>query len=218
MQQLTDKRSRKREKILRAAIKVFARKGFYSARIKEIAHTAKVADGTIYLYFKNKDDILISIFADRMDALNGKMLEIAESRVSSAVKVRRIIELQLGNLRGHRDLAEVITINLRQSNRFLKQYAAPRFNHYLDIMARIVREGQEQGEFESAYPPRVLACALFGALDGLMLTWVLGSREHQRLMRAGRSVSELMARGLEPAGGGAGAPRRAFRREGSSRR
>ena len=200
MKTLSAKKEKKRQKILSAAIKIFARKGFYNARIKEIAKLARVADGTIYLYFKNKDDILISLFADRMDKLNEKMAEISRRPISTADKIRQVIDLQLGNLRGHRDLAEVVTINLRQSNRFLKQYAAPRFNHYLDLMAGIVRKGQENGELDSSRPPRVLACSLFGALDGLMLTWVLGSREHNRLMRAGRHLADVMIQGLLPAG------------------
>ncbi len=198
MKRSSIKKEKKRQKILASAIRVFAKKGFYKTRIKEIAKMASVADGTIYLYFKNKDDILISIFDDRIDKMNEKMEEISERELNSSDKIRQIIELQLGNLRGHRDLAEVITINLRQSNRFLKQYAAPRFNRYLDIMAQIIKEGQDKGEFTTDFPPRVLATSLFGALDGLMLTWVLGSRKHQRLMRAGTHVADMMLHGLLP--------------------
>lgn len=198
MKRSSIKKERKRQRILTSAIRVFAKKGFYKTRIKEIAKLSSVADGTIYLYFKNKDDILISIFDDRMDKLNEKMEEISGRDLTSSDKIKQIIELQLGNLRGHRDLAEVITINLRQSNRFLKQYAAPRFNRYLDIMARIIKEGQDKGEFTSDFPPRVLATSLFGALDGLMLIWVLGSRKHQRLMRAGAHVADMMLNGLMP--------------------
>jgi len=198
MRKSSAKKERKRQKILGSAIRVFAKKGFYGTRIKEIAKMSSVADGTIYLYFKNKDDVLISIFEDRIDKLNAKMLEIAAQPIPSSEKLRQIIELQLGNLRGHRDLAEVITINLRQSNRFLKQYAAPRFNRYLDIMAQIIKEGQERGEFITDFPPRVLACSIYGALDGLMLTWVLGSRRHERLMRAGTYIADMMLQGLVP--------------------
>ncbi len=147
-----NKREKKRKRILAAAIRVFSRKGFYQTRIKEIARQAGVADGTIYLYFKNKDDILISIFEDRIDELNRKMTEIAGSDIPAAEKIKQIIGLQLGNVRGHRDLAEVITVNLRQSNRFLRQYAGPRFNRYLDIMAGIIEEGQKRGEFADNSP------------------------------------------------------------------
>ena len=195
------KKEKKRQRILSSAIKVFSKKGFYSTRIKEIARAASVADGTIYLYFKNKDDILISIFNDRFRKLNTKMEEIADEPIESSEKIRRIINLQIGSVRGHRDLAEVLTVNLRQSNRFLRQYAAPQFNHYLDIMAQIIMEGQDRGEFASDCSARILATSLFGAIDGLMLTWVLGSSKHKRLVRAGSHVAEMMLNGLLPRSG-----------------
>ena len=192
------KKEKKRQRILSSAIKVFSKKGFYSTRIKEIARAASVADGTIYLYFKNKDDILISIFNDRFRKLNTKMEEIADEPIESSEKIRRIINLQIGSVRGHRDLAEVLTVNLRQSNRFLRQFAAPQFNRYLDIMAQVIREGQDRGEFTSDCSPRIVATSLFGSIDGLMLTWVLGSRKYQRLVRAGTHVAEIMLNGLLP--------------------
>ena len=120
MVQERNKGAEKRERILQSAIKVFARKGFYNTRVSEIARTAGVADGTIYLYFKNKDDILISLFNDRIGKLNDEMERQLSTLDSPSEKVKRIVSIQLGLLRGHKDLAEVITINLRQSNRFLK--------------------------------------------------------------------------------------------------
>jgi len=186
----------KRERILQSAIKVFARKGFYNTRVSEIARTAGVADGTIYLYFKNKDDILISIFTDRIGTLNDELERQLATLQGASEKVQRIVSIQLGLLRGHKDLAEVITINLRQSNRFLKQYAAPGFNRYLDIIGKVIQEGQESGDFRPDVSPRAAACALFGALDGLTLTWVLGSSDSDRLSRAGQQVAKIFIEGL----------------------
>ena len=196
MVQERNKGAEKRERILQSAIKVFARKGFYNTRVSEIARTAGVADGTIYLYFKNKDDILISLFNDRIGKLNDEMERQLATLGSPSEKVKRIVSIQLGLLRGHKDLAEVITINLRQSNRFLKQYAAPGFNRYLDIIAAVIQEGQESGDFRQDVSPRVAACSLFGALDGLSLTWVLGTRDADRLARAGQQVSHIFIEGL----------------------
>jgi TetR/AcrR family fatty acid metabolism transcriptional regulator len=196
MAQERSRGTEKRERILQSAIRVFAKKGFYNTRVSEIARTAGVADGMIYLYFKNKDDILISIFTDRIGTLNDEMLRQLASLGSPSEKIQRIVSVQLGLLRGHKDLAEVITINLRQSNRFLKQYAAPGFNRYLDIIAGVVQEGQERGEFRTDVSPRVAACSLFGALDGLTLTWVLGSRDADRLARAGQQVAHIFIEGL----------------------
>src|SRR2546422_10243273 len=115
--------SDKRERILAAAERVFAKRGFFAARVSEIAKDAGVADGTIYLYFKSKDDVLTSLFEDRMS----RLLEVMRAEVAllsrADSRVRRIIELQLGLLEGERDLAEVVTVNLRQSSKLLKQYA-----------------------------------------------------------------------------------------------
>jgi TetR/AcrR family transcriptional regulator, fatty acid metabolism regulator protein len=189
-------RAKKRERILRSAVRVFARHGFFVSRVSQIAKAAGVADGTIYLYFRNKDDILISIFEDRIDALSAAVEKETAGLADPAEKLRRIIALQLGIVRKHRDLAEVITINLRQSNRFLKQFAAPKFNHYLDLIADVVVEGQRQGQFREDVSPRVFACSLFGALDGLTLTWVIGKGKPERLKRAAEAAATILIEGI----------------------
>jgi len=189
-------RTKKRQRILRAAIRVFARHGFYLSRVSEIARAAGVADGTIYLYFRNKDDILISIFEDRIEALCALVERETAKLDDPAERLRRIVELQLGTVRRHRDLAEVVSINLRQSNRFLKQYAAPKFHRYLDLIAGVVADGQQRGVFRSDVSPRVFACAMFGALDGLTLTWVIGRSAPERLARAAEGAATILVEGI----------------------
>ena len=189
----------KRERILQAATKVFARKGFYATRVSEIAKAAGVADGTIYLYFENKDDVLISIFEDRITRLLAILEDVVHSEGSVEDRVRRIVELQLGLLEGQRDLAEVITVNLRQSSRLLKQYAAPLFTRYLDLMARVIADGQEEGTFRADIHPKVAARSLWGSLDGLALTWALGPEEEPepaKLRKAARQFATLFLDGL----------------------
>ncbi|MFO0629570.1 MAG: TetR/AcrR family transcriptional regulator [Polyangiales bacterium] len=143
----------KRERILRGAVKVFAKKGFYASRVAEIARAAGVADGTIYLYFKNKDDVLTSLFEDRIARLLTLLRAEVERTEGAQQRVRRIVEFQLGLLEGERDLAEVITVNLRQSTRLLKQYATKRFLEYLDLMAHVVAEGQRASEIRDDVSP-----------------------------------------------------------------
>jgi len=186
----------KRERILRAAIKVFARKGFFAARVSEIAKAAGVADGTIYLYFKNKDDVLVSLFDDRMRKLLAALREEAARDDATERKLTRIIELQLGLLEGHRDLAEVITVNLRQSTRLLKQYAAPLFVEYLEVIASVVAEGQRAGAIREDIHPLLTARALWGALDGIALTWALGGAEPGGLTRAARELATTLLDGM----------------------
>lgn len=187
----------KRDRILKAAVKVFAKNGFYATRVSEIAKAAGVADGTIYLYFKNKDDVLISIFEDGIQRLLGILREVAASDDSVEDRITRIIELQLGLLEDQRDLAEVITVNLRQSSRLLKQYAAPLFMEYIEVLAGVVDEGQEQGVFRKDLHPRVVARALFGALDGILLTWALGEADPQALRKAASHCASLFLEGLK---------------------
>ncbi|NCQ60883.1 MAG: TetR/AcrR family transcriptional regulator [Myxococcales bacterium] len=191
----------KRERILEAAIRVFAQGGFYATRVSDIAREAGVADGTIYLYFENKDDVLISIFQDRIGKLIEVLREVAARDEPVDKRVRRIIELQLGLLEGRRDLAEVITVNLRQSSKLLKQYGAPLFTEYLELIASVIAEGQKSGVFRKDVSPRVAARALWGGLDGLALTWALGGNSDDAardgaLHKAAQQWGELFLDGL----------------------
>ncbi|MDH3656464.1 MAG: TetR/AcrR family transcriptional regulator [Myxococcales bacterium] len=187
----------KRDRILKAAVKVFAKNGFYATRVSEIAKAAGVADGTIYLYFKNKDDVLISIFEDGIQRLLTILRKVAASDDRVEHRITRIIELQLGLLEDQRDLAEVITVNLRQSSRLLKQYAAPLFMEYIEVLAGVVDEGQKQGTFRGDLNSRVVARALFGALDGILLTWALGDADPQALRKAASHCANLFLEGLK---------------------
>jgi len=188
----------KRERILRAAIKVFARKGFYATRVSEIAKAAGVADGTIYLYFENKDDVLVSIFEDRIT----KLLAVLRSEIDGAEtfdeKLRVVVERQLGLLEGQRDLAEVVTVNLRQSSRLLKQYAAPLFTEYLDLIASVIALGQAEGIVDPELSPRIVATGLWGALDGIALTWALGgkSTKPEALRRGASQIASVFLAGV----------------------
>lgn len=188
----------KRARILKAAVKVFAKKGFHETKVAEIARSAGVADGTIYLYFKNKEDLLISVFEENIEQLNTELRQDLGGLPDSPSKIRHIFRCQLGVIRAQRDLAEVLSVTLRQSNRFLRQFAAPKFSDYLGIIAEVVEEGQKKGELRADVSPRVVARALFGALDGLLLTWALGRSPAARLERAAVQVADIFVLGLTP--------------------
>jgi len=188
----------KRERILEAAVRVFARKGFHATRVSEVAKAAGVADGAIYLYFESKDHLLISLFEHRVERLL-TYLETELPRAQSASHGRqRIIELQLGLLEGERDLAEVLTIIFRQSTKLMKEYAAPKFNAYLDVIAGVIAEGQGAGELRDDVSPHLAARAVFRALDAITMTWALGKAEHGGLLRASGQLVEIVLRGLTP--------------------
>jgi TetR/AcrR family fatty acid metabolism transcriptional regulator len=188
----------KRDRILRAAVKVFAKNGFYDTRVSAVAKAAGVADGTIYLYFKSKDELLLSLFEDRVETLLSYMKAELPKLPNGPAKLRRIIEIQLGVLEGERDLAEVFTVILRQSTKLLKEYAAPKFTAYLETIGAVVSEGQAAGDFRTDIPPLLVARATWGALDGIALTWALGRAERGALVRAAGQLADVLLRGLEP--------------------
>ena len=193
------RRSRdKRDRILKAAVKVFARNGFHATRVSEVAKAAGVADGTIYLYFKSKEELLVSLFEDRVSKLLAFMQDNLPKLPSAPDRLRAVIDMQLGLLEGERELAEVITVILRQSTRLMKEFAAPKFSAYLDAIATIVQEGQAAGDFRQDVSPSIAARAVFGALDGITLTWALGRAEQGALARAATQLADILLRGLAP--------------------
>ena len=188
----------KRDRILEAAVKVFARQGFYAARVSEVAKAAGVADGTIYLYFKSKDELLVSLFEDRITRLLAHVREELPKVPTAAGRLERIIELQLGLLEGERELAEVVTIIIRQSTKLMKEFAAPKFLAYLDTIAEVVADGQASGAFRNDVSPHLVARATFGALDGIALTWALGKAQRGGLVKAAGQLAQVLLRGLAP--------------------
>jgi TetR/AcrR family fatty acid metabolism transcriptional regulator len=188
----------KRDRILDAAVSVFAKTGFHATKVSDIARQAGVADGTIYLYFRSKEELLVSLFEDRLERLL-QYLELELEKIDSVPqKFRRIVELQLGLLQDERELAEVMTIILRESTKLIKEFAAPKFMQYLDAIARVVAEGQARGDFRSDISPHLVARSTFGALDGIALTWAVGRGEPEALTRAAAQLADLLLRGLSP--------------------
>jgi TetR/AcrR family transcriptional regulator, fatty acid metabolism regulator protein len=178
----------KRGRILDAAIKVFAAEGFYNAKVSQIAHEAGVADGTIYLYFKSKDDLLINLFEDRMERVNANLREAIDTESTAQARLRRIVKLHLELVEQNRDMAEVISVELRQSSKFIREYANPKFGEFLRTIAGAVVEGQRTGELRTGIDPYVFARALFGALDEIALAWLVkhpGPNDKNSKSRAG---------------------------------
>lgn len=193
-------RGDKRERILSAAIRVFASRGFHATRVSDVASAAGVADGTIYLYFKSKDALLVSLFESHVERLLAFLEKELPRSVSPSEKLKRIVEVQLGLLEGERDLAEVVTVILRQSTKLLKQYAAPKFNAYLDAIASVIADGQATGEMRKDISPHLAARAIFGALDGIAMTWALGKAERGGLVWASAQLGQILLGGLTPRG------------------
>ena len=168
----------KREAILRAAIKVFARNGYFNSKVSDIAREANIADGTVYLYFKSKDEILHSVFDRAMDEFisEGKR-EIAEIEKADE-KLRRIAQLHLERLSADRDLAIVFQVELRGSTKFMEEFSAAGFAEYLDIIRQTIVEGQKTGVFRKDLNATVCSKILFGALDEMVTNWILSKKSY----------------------------------------
>ncbi len=167
-----DRGGDKRERILDAAERVFARRGFFAARVSEIAKDAGVADGTIYLYFKSKDELLISLFEERMTQVNDA-LTAAIAGKPPLEQLRAFVKTYLKLIDEEPAAAEVLTIELRQSNKFMKEYDNPRFVEFMRMLGGIIASGQEAGAFAAVIPSHIAARMIFGMLDELALAWVL---------------------------------------------
>src|ERR1700730_6361993 len=134
--------SGKREAILRAAIRVFARNGYFNSKVAHIARAAGVADGTVYLYFKSKEEILHSIFDQNMaEAIAAGRRLVAQAR-DPREKLRRIALLHLERLGADRDLAVVFQVELRGSTKFMQEFSAAAFAEYLGLLRTTLEEGQ----------------------------------------------------------------------------
>ena len=161
----------KHSKIIRAATKVFAKKGFFNARISDIAKEAKVADGTIYLYFNNKYDMLLSVFEEKI----GKLVEQINGQLEKEEDPRRMLEIFIGNhlreMKKNKNLAEVIQIELRQTNKIIRDYRNNKFSEYLNIISTIIKRGQAQNVFRKDILPGIAKRAIFGAMDEIARIW-----------------------------------------------
>jgi TetR/AcrR family transcriptional regulator, fatty acid metabolism regulator protein len=193
----TGRRTDKRSLIADAAIEVFADKGFHQARVSDIAKRAGVADGTIYLYFKNKEDLLLSIFEQKMDELLTGLGQVLEGVEDPVERIRRFARFHFQQVRDHRSAAEVLLVELRLSNKFLKEYRPEKLWAYLGVFGQIVREGQAMGLFREEVDPFVGMWAFFGALDELAMQWVLSKRaDRVSLESAADQVADVFVRGL----------------------
>lgn len=190
------KDNQKYHRIIAAATRVFARKGFFHARISEIAHEAGVADGTIYIYFENKDDILISLFEEQMKVVLDNMVASIAKFDDPVRKLEEFARTHLELIEQNKDVAEIIQVELRQSSKFMKEYKNEQFASYLDLIADIVREGQEKEVFKRDVIPGVAKRAFFGALDEMSRFWVLSSRRRYDINTAAKQISSYFLAGI----------------------
>lgn len=186
----------KRDAILKAATKVFARHGFFNAQVADVARAAGVAAGTVYLYFRSKDDLLTSIFEESMTRALAAT-EAALRGVDDPIeRLRRLARVHLGGLGRDRDLAVVFQVELRQSTKFMERFSAAQLRMYLGQLRDAVTDAQARGLFRPDVNPTMAAKAIFGALDEMATNWILSNRRHA-LVNDADAVVDLFVNGMK---------------------
>ena len=191
-------RAEKARMILRAAAKVFAQFGYFNAKVSDVARQAGVADGTVYLYFKSKDELLSSIFGMAMEEFlsraRAELAQVGDPRE----RLRRFAYLHLSLLEQERDLAIVFQVELRQSTKFMEQFSTTYLADYFKIVRQIVEDGQQCGLFRRQLNVQVAAKVFFGVLDEMATNWIL-SHHNYRLTSMIEPVLDIFLYGVSDA-------------------
>jgi TetR/AcrR family fatty acid metabolism transcriptional regulator len=187
--------SDKHQQIIEAAVRVFARNGYYNSRVSDIAREAGVASGTIYLYFKTKDDILVTLFREKMAAWVASVREQIAGEPGPVAKIRRLVALHFSVLERDPALAEVVQVELRQGHKFFRGASAHEISAYFELIGSVLEEGQAAGLFRDDVPVNVATKVLFGAMDQMATSWVLGKRKY-RLTETAEAVATVFLRGV----------------------
>jgi TetR/AcrR family fatty acid metabolism transcriptional regulator len=187
--------SDKHQQIIEAAVRVFARNGYYNSRVSDIAREAGVASGTIYLYFKTKDEILVCLFREKMAAWVSFVREAIKGEPDPIAKIRRLVALHFSVLEKDPALAEVVQVELRQGHKFFRGASAHEISAYFELIGSVLEEGQAARVFRDDVPVKIATKVLFGAMDQMATSWVLGKRKH-RLTEAADAVATVFLRGV----------------------
>ena len=185
----------KRDAILRAATDVFAQRGFFNAQVADVARAAGVAAGTVYLYFRSKDDLLVSIFERTMrEAIEAGRAAI-EPVEDPIERLRVIARVHLERLGHDRALAVVFQVELRQSTKFMERFSATLLREYLGLIREVIVDGQAAGVIRREVNATLAAKLLFGALDEMATNWILSRRKYA-LVAESDAIIDILVRGM----------------------
>ena len=193
----------KRTLILDAAMKTFVKRGYSDTRVSEIAAEAKVAEGTLYNYFPSKEEILLALFDEKWDGIIDKIKKKISRLNDPNDKLKAIFSMVVTMFKKDRHLAEIFLIDIKQSSIFLNNYTINRVVEFIDLIEEILEEGKKKGIYRKNLDSRVAKMVIFGAAQGILLSWVLNeskavkSRTFQfSLFRAARSLKNIFKSGL----------------------
>ena len=185
----------KRERILRAAVDVFAEHGYFNAKVSQIAKSAGVADGTIYLYFDGKEDLLITIFREHVRNYLRSLEQLLANVNRAEERLRIAVRHHLEALGRDRTLAVVMQVELRHSLKFMSLFSLQEVADYLNVIRRIVEYGQAEGSFRRNVHPQLVAKSVFGILDEMVTSWILSEKVYD-LSASSDQIADLILTGL----------------------
>jgi len=185
----------KPQQIIDAAVRVFARTGYYNSRVSDIAREAGIASGTIYLYFKTKEEILVTLFREKMAEWVTLVRREVARETDPVAKIRRIVALHFTMIERNPDLAEVVQVELRQGQKFFRGASAHEVSAYFGVITDVLEEGIAAGRIRKDLPAKIATKMLFGAMDQLATSWVLGKRAY-RLSEAAEPVATIFLKGV----------------------
>jgi TetR/AcrR family transcriptional regulator, fatty acid metabolism regulator protein len=186
----------KRDAILRAATRVFAQNGYFQSQVADVARVAGVAAGTVYLYFKGKDDLLVSIFERSMRDVLAECRAALDTLGDPAARLRTLAHLHLGRLGRDKDLAVVFQVELRQSVKFMERFSETFLQDYFKLIRQAIADGQQSGAFRRDISATTATKIFFGALDEMATNWVLSRRKYDLTAEAD-AVVDLFINGVK---------------------
>ena len=195
-------RGEKRDRILEAAIVVFTRKGFHKARISDISAEAEIAYGLVYHYFKNKDEILATIFEERWGGLLEALHAIGRGPGTVRNQLVSIATLILNAFRLRPDWVKVLVLEIQRSSRFAEPTQLRAVGRLFQLLERLLRDGQEAGELRADVDPEVASYVFIGALEIVITARVLDvlrvekEKEAEYYEKVARTVVDIFLRGI----------------------
>ena len=189
-------KNNKYHQILEAAVRVFARQGFHQSTVAQIAKEAGVADGTIYLYFKNKDDILVQFFSVRTKQVFESFREAVDAAENSTDKLRNLVRRHLAEFQRDKDGAVVYQVETHQNSRLAETQIRKMSKMYRDLISEIIEQGQQEGAIRKDLYVGLVKRFIIGAVDEVINTW-LHSEEHYDLVSMADPLVELFVKGIE---------------------
>lgn len=185
----------KRQQIIRAATKIFARDGYYNAKISDIANEAGIAHGTVYLYFDSKENLLLTVFDEQMAEVIDYVRSEIEQEEGALKKLYRMITIQMQLIETNRDLTELLLVETRQSSKFLSGSSIDRVVDYINLIGDVLEEGIDEGVIREEVNVLTAATMLFCSIEGIVTRWILEDAQYS-LEETANTVMEIFLNGI----------------------